>query len=245
MTRAAWGPWMHDAAMAHSADQGRHARIEASLVCSVATATDMVDAVVASISKSGARIIAPLGAAAQGDTVTLMLERTEGLVTLSLPSTVVRKEEREQRGLYDVDFEPLPPDDEVQLVQLLQLLAAGSGQGRRAHPRVATRVEVVCRTDGILRGWVNDLSRGGLSVKCVRDVAVGKPIDVSFGVKGLKGLVEVKGEVMSSQPVEGGFRVGVKFIPLSVDDQAQVNRALDLLLDIALPAAQLVEDEET
>ena len=243
MARADTRTWMHDAAMADS-DQRRHARIEASLVCSVATATEMVEAVVASLSKSGASIIGPSGAAAEGDTVTLMLERTEGLVTVSLAGTVVRKEERDQRGLYDVRFEPLPPGDEAQLVLLLQLLAAGGGQGRRAHPRVATRVEVVCRTDGIFRGWVNDLSRGGLSVKCVRDVAVGKPIDVSFGVKGLKGLVEVKGEVMSSQPVDGGFRVGVRFVPLSVDDQAQVNRALDLLLDIALPDAQILEDEE-
>lgn len=204
-----------------------------------------VEGVVANLSRSGAAIIASLSAAAVRETVTLMLERDEGLVTLSLPGTVVRKDEQEQRACYGVEFEPLPPDDEAQLGLLLQLLVDGRGQGRRAHPRVATRVEVACRTESIFRGWVGDLSKGGLSLKCLRDVAVGNPLAVSFGVRGLKGLVEVSGEVVSSQPVEGGFRLGLQFAPLSATEQAQVNRTLDLLLDIALPDGQIVGDDES
>jgi c-di-GMP-binding flagellar brake protein YcgR len=224
-------------------DKRSHARIEASLACNMATATEVVVAVVTNLSKGGAAIIASRSAAEVGETVTLMLERDEGLVTLSLSGVVVHKHEEEERGLYGVEFEPLPPGDDAQLGLLLQLLVSGRGVGRRNHPRVSTRVEVVCRTESLFRGWVNDLSRGGLSIKSVRDVAVGDPISVSFGVRGLKRLVEVSGEVMASQQVEGGFRLGIQFEPLEVDEQAQINRALDLLLEIALPDGEIVEDD--
>lgn len=225
-----------------SADKRKHARIESSLVCTLATARDAVDAVVANLSKGGAAIIAPLSAAEVGETITVMLERNEGLITLSLGSTVVRKEEQDQRARYGVEFDALPPEEEAQLGVLLQLLLAGAGLGRRAHPRVATRFEVTCRTEESFRGFVNDLSKGGLGLKSVKNVPVGTPLTVSFGVKGLKGLVEVAGEVVSSQPGEDGFRLGVHFVPLSATEQAQVNRTLDLLLDIALPDGEVVEE---
>ena len=89
--------------MSEPADKRKHARIESSLVCNMATAIDVFDAVVANLSKGGAAIIAGLGVAEVGETVTLMLEREEGLVTLALPGTVVRKEEQDQRGRYGVN----------------------------------------------------------------------------------------------------------------------------------------------
>lgn len=230
--------------MSQPSDKRKHARIESSLVCNIATATGVFEAVVANLSKSGSAIITGLGVAEVGQTVTLMLEREEGLVTLSLPGTVVRKEEQDERGRYGVEFEPLPPDEDAQLSLLLQLLLTAAGQGRREHPRVATRVEVTCRTEGIFRGWVSDLSKGGLAIKSVRDVLVGSSISVSFGVRGLRGLVEVSGQVVSNQPVGGGFRLGVNFVPLTPMEQAQVARTLDLLLDIALPDGQVVDEDE-
>lgn len=208
----------------------------------VAGATDTVDAVVANLSKTGAAIIATAGLAEVGDTVTLMLERAEGLVTLALPARVTSSEVEGGRTRYGVEFDPLPPDEDAELGLLLQLLLAGSGQGRRAHARVATRVEVTCRTEEIFRGWVADLSKGGLSLKSQRDVPTGSSISVAFGLRGLSGLVEVSGEVVSSQPAEHGFRLGVRFDALSATEQAQVNRTLDLLLDIALPEGEVLDD---
>lgn len=230
--------------MLESSGKRKHARIESSIVCNMATATDLFEGVVANLSKSGAAIIASLTAAEVGETVTLMLERDEGLLVLSLPGTVTHKDEQDGRARYGVEFDPLPPDEESQLGLLLQLLLNDRGQGRRAHPRVSARIEVVCRTESIFRGWVSDLSRGGLSLRCIRDVPVGDPIEVSFGVRGLNRLVELACEVMSSQPVEGGFRLGLQFAPLSATEQAQVNRSLDLLLEIALPDVQIVAEDE-
>lgn len=225
-------------------DQRKHARIESSIVCTLATGSEVFDGVVANLSRGGALVIASRAAASLGDTVMLMLEREEGLVTLSLPGTVVRKDEDAQHGRYGVAFEPLPPSDQAQLALMLQLLVSGRGQGRREHPRVAARIEVVCRTESLFRGWVDNLSRGGLSLKSVKDVAVGRPIEVSFGVRGLNRLVEIAAEVVSNQAVEGGFRLGLKFTPLTATEQAQVNRTLSLLLDIALPDGEIVPEEE-
>jgi c-di-GMP-binding flagellar brake protein YcgR len=230
--------------VADPSDQRRYARIESSIVCSVATAVDAFEALVANVSRSGAAIVGPDGAAQIGETVTLMLERAEGLVSLALPGTVVRIEHRGERTLYGVEFEPLPPDEEAQLLLLLQLVASGEGHGRRKHPRVSARVEVDCRTEEIFRGFLQDLSRGGLSVKTLRDVPVGQMMSISFGVSGLKGLVEVAGEVVSSQKLEHGFRIGTRFTPLSEEERAKVDRLLEVLLGIQLPSAEIIEDDE-
>ena len=230
--------------MSEPSDQRKHARIESSLVCNMATGTEVFEGVVANLSRGGALIMANRSAALVGDTVTVMLEREEGLVSLSLPGTVVRKDDDEERARFGVEFEPLPPGDDSQLTLLLQLLINGRGQGRRAHPRIAARIEVVCRTESLFRGWVNNLSRGGLSLRCARDVPVGDPIEVSFGVRGLNRLVEVSAEVVSNHPVEGGFQLGLQFAPLSAAEQTQVNRTLDLLLEIAMPDAEIIADDE-
>lgn len=219
-----------------SVEQRKYARIETSLVCTLATATDVVDAVVANLSKGGAALIAPLSAASEGELVTVMVERSEGLVSLALTGTVVRKEERDQRGRYALEFEPLPPDEESRLGMLLQMLLNGAGVGRRAHPRIAARFEVTCRTESIFRGWVNDLSKGGLGLKSAKDVPVGSALTVSFGLKGLPGLVEVACEVTSNQPMDGGWRLGVRFTPVTGVEQEQVNHTLDLLLTMARTA---------
>ncbi len=222
----------------------RFARIETSLVCNVATATSGFEAAVVNLSFGGAALLGPDGAAAVDEVVTLLLERAAGEISLALHGRIVRVEERHERILYGVEFESLPPDDEEQLRRLLQLLAGGRGQGRREHPRVAARVEVTCRTEDIFRGWLADLSKGGLSVRCHRPVAPGDAITVGFGLEGLRGLVEVTGEVVSAFPVErGGHRVGVRFTPPGDEERAEVERVLELLLGIALPAGELVEDE--
>ncbi|MBK7861664.1 MAG: PilZ domain-containing protein [Archangiaceae bacterium] len=230
--------------MDDGSEQRKYARIEASIACSVATATDAFEAAVTNLSKGGAGIFGPDGAAAPGDKVTLMLERAEGLVTLSVPGTVVRVEHRGERTLYGVQFEPLPPDEEKQLELLLQLISGGKGQGRRAHPRVAARLDVNCRTEAIFRGFLSDLSRGGMSVKTLREVEVGEEMKISFGVPNLKGLVEVTGTVVDSQKLPHGFRLGVHFTPLSDEEREQVNRTVDVLLGIGLPDAEVLADDD-
>ncbi len=230
--------------MGDGAEQRKYARIETSISCTVATSADGFDAAVVNLSKGGAAVLGPEGVCGVGEKVTLMLERAEGVVNLSVPGTVVRRELRGEHTLYGVEFDPLPPDEESQLTLLLQMVAAGKGPGRRAHPRVAARVDVTCKSEDSFRGFLNDLSRGGMSVKTLRDVELGKTLVVSFGVPGIRGLVEVSGIVVSNQKLEHGWRIGLFFTPMKEEDREQVNRTLDVLLGIKVVAGELVEDGE-
>lgn len=232
------------APVSDGADQRKYARIEANIACTVATSVDAFEAEIANLSKSGAGVLGPPAAAKVSETITLMLERVGDLVSLAVPGQVVRTEERGERMLYGVAFSALPPDQEAQLVELLQYVSSGKGTGRRTHPRVAARVEVGCRTEGIFRGMLNDLSRGGLSVKTLRDVEPGETMTVSFGVPGLKDIVEVTGEVVSSQKLPHGFRISVQFKPLNETDRAQIEELLDALLGVPLVEAEVVPEGE-
>jgi c-di-GMP-binding flagellar brake protein YcgR len=222
-------------------EQRRFARIEASLVCSVATSTDAFDAVVVNLSKGGVAILGPDGAARTGETITLLVERDGA--SIALPGEIVRTEGRDERMLYGVQFGALPPDEEQSLVTLLHVLSASKGPGRREHPRVAARISVNCRDEEVFRGWLNDLSKGGLSVRCGKAVSPGDTLAVSFGAAGITNLVEVAGEVVSCKRIDhASWRVGVRFDPLAEEVRAEVARVLDTLLGIALPAGIVVED---
>ncbi|MBL8955488.1 MAG: PilZ domain-containing protein [Myxococcaceae bacterium] len=228
--------------MGDGADKRKYARIEASISCTVATSADAFDAALANLSKGGAAVLGPEGSAGVGEKVTLMLERDVGGPTLSLPGTVRRIEARGEHTLFGIEFDALPPEEETQLSALLHALAAGKGPGRRAHPRVAARVDVECKSEDSFRGFLNDLSRGGLSVKTLRDVELGKTLVVSFGVPGIKGLVEVSGIVVSNQKLEHGWRIGVFFTPMKEADREQVNRTLDVLLGIKVVTGEILEE---
>ena len=230
--------------MGDGVDQRKYARIEASISCTVATSLDAFEAEIANLSKSGAGVLGPPAAAKVGEIITLMLERVGEIMSLSVPGQVVRTEARGERMLYGVAFSALPPDQEAQLVELLQYVSSGKGTGRRTYPRVAARVEVSCRSEDIFRGMLNDFSKGGLSVKTLRDVEPGETMTVSFGVPGLKDIVEVTGEVVSSQKLPHGFRLGVQFKPLDETDRLQIEELLDALLGVPLVDAEAVPEGE-
>lgn len=225
------------------AEQRKYARIEADVPCSVATSTDAFEARAANLSRSGAGVVGPDGLARTGETVTVMLERGGELPPLAMAGKVVRQVPRGGQVLYGVQFAPMPPEQETELVELLQQLSGGKGVGRREHPRVAARIAVNCRSEDIFRGFLNDLSKGGMSVKTLRDVEPGHRLSVSFGMPNHKGLVEIAGEVVSSQKLEHGFRIGVRFESFSDADRAKVEALLDQLLGINLPDAEIVEDD--
>src|SRR5438046_10616335 len=85
------------------AEQRKYARIEAALSCSVATATDAFEAQIVNLSKSGAAVVGPGGAAGPGDTVTLPLERQEAPLSVALPGQGVRIDARdEEHVLYGI-----------------------------------------------------------------------------------------------------------------------------------------------
>ncbi len=216
-------------------ERREHARIETGLACSVAAAESAFDARVVNLSKGGVAFEAAKGSAKIDEPVTLLIEREQGLISIALSARVVRIDEKDALAVFGCEFEALPPEAEEQLTELLESVAGGKGQGSRAHPRVATRIGVTCRTHEGFSATLNDLSKGGLSVRTPRAIAQGETMAVHFGLQGTKGLIEVKGTVLHCAPEpDGHFRVGMKFTPPSEAARQQVKDLLDTLLGLGV-----------
>jgi hypothetical protein len=87
------------------------------------------------------------------------------------------------------------------------------------------------------------MSRGGLSLRSDQGAQIGDEVDVSIGVQGIDGIVEVTGSVVSCQKVESTYRLGLKFLPMDPKERAQIDRVLEVLLSLRVANAQIVDDE--
>lgn len=225
-----------------SVEQRKFARLETSLQCTVVTGDDDFPARVANLSRTGAGLIGPEGRAEVGAQLMLLFERAEGNFSFALPSGVVRVTPHEEGAVYGVEFEPMPPEVLDELARLLKTLTLERGQGRRESPRVAARVKVRCHSRKDFVAQLNDLSRGGLSVKSAEHVAVGAPLSVQFGVDALPSLITVAGEVVRATEAEGGWLVSLKFDPPNEEDRARVLLLLDVLLGLSPQRRSPIDD---
>jgi c-di-GMP-binding flagellar brake protein YcgR len=221
------------------------ARIETSIECTAVTGDQDFAAKVANLSRSGAALIGPSGKAVFGDAVMILLERAEGEFSLALPSIVQRVSAQGDEAVYGVRFDAMPPDLEEQLVRLLKVLAKGRGQGRRNSPRVSSRVRVRCKSREAFVATLNDLSRGGLSVRCPRPVEPGGSLSVEFGVEEHPVIVTVSGEILRvNLQGDGSFLVSLKFDPPTMEDRGRVLGLLNVLLGLGPRQGVVIEDDE-
>lgn len=212
-------------------ERRRWARIEASLECTVASADQTFEAKVVNVSKSGVAVMAEVGLLKAGEVASVMLDR-EG-ASLAVSGEVVRIVEAGDETVYGIHFEALPPDAEEQLLGLLKSLAGGKGGGRREHPRVATRIKVQCKSREKFDAWLNDLSKGGFSIRCPGPVEEGSTVAVEFGVAGHPGLIAIDGTVKHVEELPGKVHIaGLSFTPPSAEQQRKVHDLLDLLLGL-------------
>ncbi len=224
-------------------EQRQHARIETSLECTVLAGESDFSAKVTNLSRGGAGLIAEQGSTQVGSDLMLLIERVEGKFSLSIPARVLRAEPHQHESLYGVHFEAVPPDVDDELVRLLKALAEGKGTGRRESPRISSRVRVKCKSPEAFMATLNDLSRGGLSMRCPRPVPTGSHLSVLFGVEEHPELVAVSGEVLrSALEADGSSMVSMKFDPPTAQDRERVTQLLESLL--GLPTGEIIEDDE-
>ena len=217
-------------------DRRRWARIEASLECTVATADQTFEAKVVNVSRGGVALMTGPDVVKLGETVSVLLETGERTVSLAIAGKVVRIFGEADETMVGVHFEALPPDSETELIKLLRLLASGKGSGRREHPRVSARVAVRCKSVESFNALLNDLSRGGMSIRCPASVEAGGTLQVEFGVAGKEQLISIHGNVTHVQTMPDGKRLaGLSFTPPSQAQRAQVQQLLELLLGIDKP----------
>lgn len=217
-------------------EQRKHARIETSLECTVVAGEVDFPAKVANLSRGGAGLLAAAGKVEAGALVMLLVEHAQGGFSLALPARVLRAAAYGDEELYGLQFEAVPPDVDDDLVKLLKVLTDGRGSGRRGSPRVASRVRVKCKSAQTFAATLNDLSKGGLSVRCPRPVEPGSRLGVQFGVEDHPELVSVAGEVLRvGLQEDGSFLVSMKFDPPTAEDQEHVRKLLQVLLGLDAP----------
>ncbi len=120
--------------------------------------------------------------------VGVVLHPPDGGEPLELAGEVVRLVEAPQEeggGLQGIGVQwgTLSPANERRLDQLMhQLLWGGSGGDRRAHPRLAAMLNIVCRTDQDINALVRDISQGGMLMTVHRPIALGSEVEVQVDV---------------------------------------------------------------
>ena len=220
-------------------ERRRFARIEASLECTLATADQTLEAKVVNVSRNGLAVMAPEGSSAEGETISVMLERAEGGVSLAVSGTVVRVEGSGVETIYGIDFSDLPPDSEAELLRLLRLLAEGAGSGRREAPRISTRIPIRCKDAEAFGALLDNLSRGGMSIRCAHKVSPRDILRVEFGLEDGVEMIAIEGEVTRVEKLpDGNHLAGLKFTPPSDEQRAQVHQLLDLLMGIGVEVSR-------
>lgn len=224
---------MSDPEQAQRAERRKWARIEASLECTIATADLTFDAKVVNVSRSGVAVMARAGLIQVEEPVTVMLDQLEGGLSLGLSGTVARIVASGADTVYGIHFEALPPDTEQELVWLLRMLAGGKGGGRREHPRVSARIAVKCKSKERFDALLNDLSRGGFSIRCPAKVEQGALVEVEFGVGEHSELLTIEGDVTHVETLPDGKRIaGLRFTPPTLEQRQKVQQLLELLLGL-------------
>jgi c-di-GMP-binding flagellar brake protein YcgR len=186
---------------------------------------------VVNVSRGGLALLAVPGATKIGESLAVMLEHENS--SLSLAGRVVRAYLQAPDGMYGVQFDALPPDTEQELLKLIRALADGRGNGRRQDPRVAARISVRCKTIESFNAKLNDLSRGGMSIRCPRQVQPGSTLVVEFGLADKTELLSIEGNVTHVEALpDGKHLAGLRFVPPTREQRERVEKLLDLLMGL-------------
>jgi c-di-GMP-binding flagellar brake protein YcgR len=225
-------------------ERRRHGRVEADLPCNLVAGEAMEDGRVLDLSKGGARVLAPADLAAVGDPVLLAMEPAAPLAPVDLQAEVVRVDLHPRGAVYALRFSEMLPDVVDAVEAILRALLEKRGQGNRAHPRVARRMNVTCRSTAEFDATLRDLSEGGLAMLSRDPVELGATIQVRLGSEEFPALLELFGEAVHVEPTDGGFRVGLRFSRLDPQAQGRIRMLIELLVGLAPRQVMFEEDDE-
>jgi len=138
--------------------------------------------------------------------------------------------EEAARYLVAVRFSSVSPKAEDHLEKVLEMLLSGTGGGRRAHPRLAQRLEIYFDDPADIRATLEDISHGGLAVTVPYSFSVNQSVQLTvYGRVGI-GELRLRARVMHQQELENGnmplYRVGLKFEHPAGDLQKLVDHFL-------------------
>ena len=172
--------------------------------------------------------MARTGIARKGETLTVELSLPQVATSISVMAEVVRLTPGPEWTRYGLRFVIVEPVQQEQLRAFVTSALEREGRGKRKHPRVSRRVDVVCRTADQFRAVMENISRGGLAIRCHTALVVDEVVIIDVSAQSAVGeTLELSAQVMHVRTLDAGeFHVGLKFQPLPKEKMA----ALDALL---------------
>jgi hypothetical protein len=174
--------------------------------------------VVRDISRRGIFLYTKESLGASGTTVTLKLALTPGIKPLTLRAEVVRsvreepiKQDSKLLGV-GLRFLTIGPEQDAQLLELLDRAMLGRGTNMRAYPRVYHLIEVICRTKFQARALMRDIGEGGVGLTIDQELATNEEVTLELSTD--KEPLRLQGWAVSCEKLgdkPGLFRVGLRF----------------------------------
>jgi c-di-GMP-binding flagellar brake protein YcgR len=196
-------------------EQRVHARIHVSTKIEVATPNGIVEAELRDLSKGGARFHVAQPVGDPGETIELFLPSLSG-VEIVVMSEIIRHQPANEGGhTVAVRFDVVEPAMREQLLELIDVLLSTTGGGRRAHARVARRIEIHFGQLDDLRAILEDISSGGLLMTVTEPLVLYEEVDVTVPDMGGGELLILHARVVNQRAItkDGaqGYRVGLEF----------------------------------
>lgn len=209
-----------------SEERRRRARIAVEISCTLLGPAASSGGHIHDLSGVGAKVVTAVRIANDDDPVEL---RAEGL---SVAGRVMYARERDGKIVSGIQFLDLDAERYGKVVAFLETALEGDGGGKRAHPRVQHRIQVMCRTSKRAKGMLHDISRGGMRVLVEDSVAVGDELTAEVTIGKLPEPLLLTGKVVRVKSDEEGEKhlAGVKLENIPPASQALLDRLLDALL---------------
>jgi c-di-GMP-binding flagellar brake protein YcgR len=223
-----------------SSEQRVHARIHVQTKIDVQGVDGKrVDAELRDLSKGGARFEAIAHLGEVGNTITLFLPSLTG-TDITVSAEVIRTTAATgDKQIYAVRFDDVEEQKRDQLLELIEVLLQTSGGGRRAHPRVARRIEVRFGQLADLRAILEDISAGGLLMTVNEPLVLYEEVDITVPDLGGGELIILHARVVNQRAENRGsagqvYRVGLEFTAM----RPETHRVIDALLQSVLEAME-------
>jgi len=211
-------------------EQRIHARIHVSTKIEVAGGTGTVEAELKDLSKGGARfeVAAPIGTV--GESLELFLPSLDRGDIAVMAQIIRHTLAPNGKHVFAVRFDVVEPAMQQALLDLIEVLLSTSGGGRRAHTRVARRIEIRFGQLDDLRAILEDISTGGLLMTVQEPLVLYEEIDITVPDLGGGELLILHARVVNQRAhvVDGQtvYRVGLEF----ADMRPEAMRCLEQLL---------------
>jgi len=209
-----------------SEERRRRARIAIQLPCTLSGIDGPVQGEILDVSTIGAKVVTESRAANDDDDVAL---KAEGL---QVAGRIMYARERDGKIVNGVQFMATDAEAYRSVEAFVAALMEGDGGGKREHPRVQHRVQVVCRTSKRAKGMLQDISKGGMRVLVEDVVKVGDELTAEITVGKLEEKLVLTGKVVRVKSDDAGEKhlAGVKLGDIPDDMRGLLDKLLAMIM---------------